>query len=106
MIGAAVVAAAVGATQANPATMAAPAAAYSDGTRMVPVQELPRAHQQQPDKRLWEFDGVLLVQLAVLAGLLFLLSKTLGLGEDDDGGETVAEVEVPRVVDQLFTDAQ
>jgi serine/threonine-protein kinase len=40
----------------------------------------------------------------VLAGLLFLLARTLGVGEDD--GDDVAQVDVPNVVEQLFADAE
>ena len=106
MLGAVAPAATVAATQAIPATVAAPVAAYSDGTRMVPVQELPREYQQPPEKRSWAFLVVLLVLLAVLAGLLYLLAQSLGVGEDDGGGEDVAELEVPRVVGELFSDAE
>jgi eukaryotic-like serine/threonine-protein kinase len=95
----------VAATQAIPATVAAaPVAAYSDGTRLVPVEELPRQYAPPPEKRSWAFLIVLLVLLAVLAGLLFLLARTLGVGEDDT--ETVAQVDVPDVVNSLFTDAE
>jgi serine/threonine-protein kinase len=74
---------------------------------MVPVEELPRAYQPPPEKRSSAFLVVLILLLAVLAGLLYLLARTLGVGDDDGGGgETVAEVEVPDVVEQLFSDAQ
>ena len=106
VLSAAAPAATVAATQAIPATAAAPVTAYSDGTRLVPVEELPREYQPPPEKRSSAFLIVLLLLLAVLAGLLYLLARTLGVGDDDGGGETVAQVEVPSVVDQLFSDAQ
>jgi serine/threonine-protein kinase len=103
--GAAAAAPPVGATQAIPVAQQARAAqAYRDGTHMVPVQDAPREYQPPPEKRSWGFLVVLIVLLLVLAGLLFLLARTLGVGED--GGDDVTQVDVPNVVDQLFTDAE
>ncbi len=68
--------------------------AYSDGTRMVPVEELPREYQ--PPRRTGAFLVVLVILLLILAGLLVLLAKVLGVGEKD---ETVEQVVVPSVID-------
>jgi len=102
--GAAAAAAGVGATQAIPATQARAAAAYDEGTRVVPAAEVAREYAPPPEKRSGAFLAVLLVLLAVLVGLLYLLARTLGVGEDD--GDDVAQVEVPRVVDRTFDEAE
>jgi serine/threonine-protein kinase len=78
--------------------------AYSDGTRMVPVDELPREYAPPPETRSWAFLVVLIALLLVLAGLLDLLARQLGVGEDK--GDDVEQVDVPNVVDAPFDDAR
>ena len=48
---------------------------YSDGTRMIPVEDLPPAYQEP--RRSGAFLVVLILLLCVLAGLLFALAKVL-----------------------------
>ncbi len=79
-------------TQALAATQAV--RGYSDGTRVVPVEELPREYQAP--RRTGAFLVVLVLLLLILAGLLFLLARVLGVGEDDP----TVQVAVPLVVDQ------
>jgi eukaryotic-like serine/threonine-protein kinase len=76
------------ATQAMAVTRAQQA--YADGTQVLPATEMPPAGP--PPRRTGAFFIVLLVMLLVLAGLLFALYKTLGLGD------TTREVTVPSVV--------
>ena len=83
---------AVDATAAIASTQAV--RAYSDGTRMVPVEEMPREYQ--PPRRTGAFLVVLVILLLILAGLLVLLARVLGVGDKD---ETVAQVVVPSVID-------
>ncbi|MBA3955652.1 MAG: Stk1 family PASTA domain-containing Ser/Thr kinase [Acidimicrobiia bacterium] len=77
-------------------------------TRAIPVAEQTRTLQQSDDRYYDEpprrnntaFIVVLVALLAVLAGLLFLLATSLGLGD-----EQLAEVTVPNVVNQPQDDA-
>ena len=64
-----------------PAAIAATQAvrAYSDGTRMVPVDELPREYQ--PPRRTGAFLVVLVMLLLSSPGLLVLLARVLGVGD-------------------------
>ena len=63
---------AAGATQAVPQTRTR---AYNDGTRMIPVEDLPPAYQEP--RRSGAFLVVLILLLCVLGGLLFALAKVL-----------------------------
>ena len=69
-MGAAAAAPAVAGTQALPQTRA-----YSDGGRMIPVEDLPPAYQEP--RRSGAFLVVLILLLCILAGLLFALAKVL-----------------------------
>ena len=71
----------------GPATTATPAAAY--------VDDAPRRSSAL-------FIVVLVVLLGLLAVLLFLLGRTVGIGDDD----TVAQVAVPDVLNKPVADAQ
>jgi eukaryotic-like serine/threonine-protein kinase len=85
-----------GATGVLPATAAVPAAA--GGTVAQPAYVPPDYEDDYDEpRRSGAFLVVLLLLLAVLAGVLFLLAQTLGLGEDDPD---VALVDVRSVVDQ------
>ncbi|MBA2283418.1 MAG: Stk1 family PASTA domain-containing Ser/Thr kinase [Acidimicrobiia bacterium] len=89
------------------ATQAAPAVA---GTQVVPVvqptavvgvpvEDLPREYVPATrERRSGLFLVALVVLLAVLAGLLFLLARTLGVGEDQE--PEVVQVEVPVLAGQ------
>jgi serine/threonine-protein kinase len=96
--GAATAAAAAAGTTAVPAVAATEAVTrYHVGTGAVSVDDGGPAYAPPPpEKRSWAFLAALIVLLAVLAGLLFLLARTLGVGEDDDTPD-VAQVEVPSV---------
>ncbi len=94
-------AAAVGATQMVGrvgATQAVPE--YVDERRF---ETEPRAYDYREPSRSGWFVGVLILLLVVLAGLLFLLARTLGVGEDE--GEQAIQVEVPDVINQPVADA-
>jgi serine/threonine-protein kinase len=92
----------VPASAATAATRVVPAG-YSDGTRMVPMDELPRDYAPPPQRRSSAFLVVLILLLLLLAGLLFALAKVLGVG---DSSETVTQVEVPRVTGLSEADAR
>ncbi len=95
------------------------AAAPLGATQMVAPVEATRAGPAYVEERRWEaepaaydyrepsrsgwFVAVLVLLLLVLAGLLFLLARTLGVGGDD--GDEVLQVEVPDVVNQPVADA-
>ncbi|MBW3548488.1 MAG: Stk1 family PASTA domain-containing Ser/Thr kinase [Actinobacteria bacterium] len=81
---------AVGAPVDAGATRAVPAA---EGTRTMRRVEEQYYEPPPPPKNNTTFILVLLALLAVLAGLLFLLARSLGMGE------TAEEVSVPTVVD-------
>jgi beta-lactam-binding protein with PASTA domain/predicted Ser/Thr protein kinase len=83
-----------GATSVVAATAAVPAAdAYYDDE-----------DDEEEGKRSWLFITALVLLLALLAGMLFLLARALGVGEDD--GPEVAQVEVPNVVGRPVAEAQ
>ncbi len=75
--------------------MAPPTAVQSavDGTRVVPAHQEVVEYEERPRARTGTYIGVLVVLLAILAGLLYLLSRELGVG----GAEEVA---VPSVIGQ------
>ncbi|HJR25822.1 MAG TPA: Stk1 family PASTA domain-containing Ser/Thr kinase [Acidimicrobiales bacterium] len=59
--------------------------------------------EDEPRRNSGTFLAVLVILLLLLAGMLFLLARTLGLGDDDDG---VAQREVPRVIGEPVDDAR
>jgi serine/threonine-protein kinase len=67
-------------------------------TTMVPAED--RYYDEPPRRNNTAFIVVLVALLAVLAGLLFLLATSLGLGDDE-----LAEVAVPNVVNQTQDEA-
>src|SRR5262245_24438275 len=69
---------AMGATQAMAATSAVPA---YDSTTALPVEELPPVERK---KRSWLFIAALIALLLLLAGLLFLLSRLLSNGSENN----------------------
>src|SRR5690606_13620842 len=83
-------------TQAIPAAQATrAAAAYRDHTRALAAEQA--AFEEPPEKRSSPaFLVALVLLLLVLAGLLYLLARQVGVF--DDGGSEVAQVEVPTVV--------
>ena len=84
------VGAALGATQAT--RVARPA----DGTRVVRQVQEDDWYDEEPPRRSAAFVIVLVLLLALLAGLLFLFARNLGVG----GGGDTETVEVPTVVGQ------
>ena len=88
------VGAAVGAAGATAATQAVRRPA--DGTRVVRTVEDDDWYEDEPPRRSAAFVIVLVLLLALLAGLLFLFARNLGVG-GDSGSETV---EVPSVISQ------
>jgi eukaryotic-like serine/threonine-protein kinase len=76
------------ATQAVAATQAQQV--YSDSTTAMPAATAPPV--AAPPRRTWGFFIVLLVLLLILAGLLFALARTLGVGDSS------GDVAVPNVV--------
>lgn len=97
-VGAAAATGDIGATQAIPAAQATrAAAAYRDHTRALAAEQA--AFEEPPEKRSSPaFLVALVLLLLVLAGLLYLLARQVGVF--DDGGSEVAQVEVPTVVGQ------
>ena len=59
-------------------------------------------YEDEPRRSSGTFLTVLVILLLLLAGMLFLLARTLGLGDDDNG---VRQVEVPDVVGETLEDA-
>ncbi len=91
-----------GATSVVAATTAVPAA---DGgaTGAVPTY-YEDDDDDEPKRSSGLFLAALIALLILLAGMLFLLSKALGFGEDDT--PTVTQVEVPNVIGEPVADAQ
>jgi len=88
-------------TQAIPVTSAT--AAYGAYTAAEPAYY--DEYEEEPPRRNGAFIAVLVLLLAVLAGVLYLLAQTLGVfGGDDD--EVVATAAVPNVVGQLEEEAR
>jgi len=90
------VAAATGVMGAAAATSVQPA---MDGTRVVAAQEQVVDYDDRPRQRTGTYIGVLVLLLAILGGLLYLLSRELGVGG-------AKEVVVPSVVGQQEADAR
>ncbi len=85
-----------------PTGMMAPPTAVQpavDGTRVVSVHDEVVDRDERPRQRTGTYIGILVALLAILAGLLYLLSRELGVG----GAE---EVVVPSVVGQQEADAR
>jgi len=87
-------------TAAATGVMGAPTAVQpaADGTRVVTADEVV-AYDERPRQRTGTYIAILVVLLAVLGGLLYLLSRELGVG----GAE---EVVVPAVVGQPEAEAR
>src|SRR5690606_30756670 len=79
-----------GATGVLPATEAVGA------TVAAPVAEAYDEEDDEEPRRSGLFLAALVVLLVLLAGMLFLLARALGLGQDDE--PAAATVEVPRVI--------
>jgi serine/threonine protein kinase/beta-lactam-binding protein with PASTA domain len=60
-------------------------------------------YEDEPRRSSGTFLTVLVILLLLLAGMLFLLARTLGLGDDDDG---VRQVTVPDVVGEQLESAR
>jgi serine/threonine-protein kinase len=89
----------VDSTQAIPVTTAAPAAtstlgAYADD------DDYYEDDYVEPSRRNGAFIAVMLLLLAVMAGVLFLLAQTLGVFDSGGDDEPVAMATVPSVVGQ------
>ena len=91
-----------GATTTVPASTGAVVAAGGGSTGAVPAYY--DDEDEEPRKSSGLFLGALVVLLVLLAGMLFLLARALGVGEDKE--PTVAQVEVPNVVDKPVAEAQ
>ncbi|MDP1818517.1 MAG: Stk1 family PASTA domain-containing Ser/Thr kinase [Acidimicrobiales bacterium] len=92
----------VGATGVMAATTVVAAAGGGAGrTRTMQVYE-EEEYEEEPRRSSGAFLAVLIGLLIVLAGMLFLLARTLGLGEDEDGGPLV---EVPNVEGETLESA-
>ena len=59
--------------------------------------------EDEPRRSSGTFLTVLVILLLLLAGMLFLLARTLGLGDD---GDNVRQVDVPNVLNETLDDAQ
>ncbi|MDP8937063.1 MAG: Stk1 family PASTA domain-containing Ser/Thr kinase [Actinomycetota bacterium] len=88
-------AAATGVMAGAAATSVQPA---MDGTRVVPAAEVVE-YEERPRQRTGTYIGILVLLLAILAGLLYLLSRELGVGGTDD-------VVVPSVIGLQEPDAR
>jgi serine/threonine-protein kinase len=71
------------------------------GTRI--VDDYVEEYDDRPRRNSGAFFTVLIVLLLVLAGMLFLLARTLGVG---DGGNDTPTLDVPRVVGEPVADAE
>ena len=70
-----------------------------DGTRMVSAQEEVIEYEDPVRQRTGTYIGILVVLLAILGGLLYLLSRELGVGGS-------SEVAVPSVIGKTESDAR
>ncbi len=89
----------VDSTQAIPVTSAAPAATSAYGAYVEPDDDYYDEPYVEPQRRNGAFIAVMLLLLAVMAGVLFLLAQALGVFDSGDD-EPVAAVAVPNVVGQ------
>ena len=92
-----------GATSVVAATTAVPAA-VGGATGAVPTYYDDEDDDDEPKRSSGLFLAGLIVLLILLAGMLFLLSRALGFGEDNT--PTVAQVEVPNVIGKPVAEAQ
>jgi len=70
-----------------------------DGTRMAAPSERVVAYEEPPRQRTGIYIGILVVLLVILGGLLYLLSRELGVGN------STAEIEMPTVIGKTEAEA-
>jgi serine/threonine-protein kinase len=85
-------------TGVMPRTMGGPNGAAADGTRMVTAGTQVVDYEEPPRQRTSIYIGILVVLLVILGGLLYLLSRELGVGNN-------AEIAMPTVIGKTESEA-
>ncbi len=86
-------------TGVMPRTMGGPNGAAADGTRMVAAGTQVVDYEEPPRQRTSIYIGILVVLLVILGGLLYLLSRELGVGNGN------AEIAMPTVIGKTEAEA-
>ena len=86
-------------TGVMPRTMGGPNGAAADGTRMVPAGTQVVDYEEPPRQRTSIYIGILVVLLVILGGLLYMLSRELGVGNGN------AEIAMPTVIGKTEIEA-